>query len=159
MKALFLALALAGPADADEPLAPPADYSSRVAGVTVTAMLGPDSTRIVAAGVDWTIPHWLRFAYPSPDGQAVLALADTGNLIGTNDPAQIVLTLFRAGIAEPLTASLSALMDPADMRRTMSGYAWMDSLVWDNRGWTLTLSDGGVIRIDPATGVFSRQRP
>jgi hypothetical protein len=30
--------------------------------------------------------------------------------------------------------------------------------VWENDGWTLTLTDGGIIRIDPVTGVFTRQR-
>jgi hypothetical protein len=65
--------------------------------------------------------------------------------------------LHRAG-AEPLEAALSALMDPADMPQTVSHYAWMDGVVWENDGWTLNLTDGGIIRIDPVTGVFTRQR-
>lgn len=157
MRVALMALLVAGPALGDAPLAPAADYSTTVSGVTVTAVLATDTTRIRATGVDWIIPHWLRFVYPSPDGRAVLALADTGNLIGTNDPDQIVLTLFRAGSAEPLEASVSALMRPAALRQTMSGYAWMDGLVWENGGWTLTLTDGGVILIDPVTAVFTRQ--
>jgi hypothetical protein len=162
MSKLVLALvsALAGPAFADQPLAPPADYVSTTDGVTLSAHYAADQTRVTApGGVDWIIPRWLRFAYPSPDGHAVLALADTGNLIGTNNPDQIVLTLFRSDASDPLEAALSALMDPAALRQTMSGYAWMDGVVWENQGWTLTLTDGGIIRINPQSGVFTRQRP
>lgn len=162
MRALFLALALAllhsGPVYADTPLAPPADYRTAQDGVTLTASYGADSTRITAPeGVDWTIPHWLRFTYPSPDGRAVLALADSGNLIGTRDPDQIVLTLYRAADPEPLQATLAVLMDPALMPQTVSHYAWMQGLIWENGSWTLTLTDGGVIRIDPVSGLFTRQ--
>jgi hypothetical protein len=161
MKRLFALLVLvafrAGPLLADTPLSPPADYSTTTGGVSVTASFASDTTRISADGIDWTIPRWLRFVYTSPDGSAVLALADSGNLIGSRDPDQIVLTLYRAATPEPLTAALSALMDPAAMPQTVSHYAWMDGLVWENDGWTLTLTDGGVIRIDPGTGVFTRQ--
>jgi hypothetical protein len=159
MRGLFLSLLLwcAGQALADEPLAPAANFSTTSQGVTLTGLVDKDTTRVTAAGgVDWTIPHWLRWPYVSPDGRAVLALTDSGNLIGTRDPDQIVLTLHRTG-AEPLEAALSALMDPADMPQTVSHYAWMDGLVWENDGWTLTLTDGGIIRIDPVTGVFTRQ--
>ena len=162
MRALFLTLALAwphsGPASADTPLAPPADYTTTQDGVTLTATVGPSSTRITApGGVDWIVPHWLRFAYASPDGRAILALADSGNLIGTRDPDQIVLTLYRATDPEPLEAALSSLMDPDLMPRTVSHFAWMQGLIWENGGWTLTLTDGGLIRIDPVSGVFTRQ--
>jgi hypothetical protein len=154
----LLAWLIPGAALADEPLAPAADYVTTQGGITITATLAADSTRITAPGVDWIIPHWLRWVYPSADGRSILALTDSGNLIGTQDPDQIVLTLIRANDPEPFTATLSALMDPSAMRRTMSGYAWMDGLIWENQGWTLTLSDGGVIRIDPVSGLFQRQQ-
>ncbi len=161
MKRLFALLALltfhGGPVWADTPLLPPADYATTQGHVTVTATYDENTTRITAPGVDWTIPHWLRFVYPSPDGATVLALADSGNLTGSRDPDQIVLTLYRAATPEPLQASLAALMDPGAMPQTVSHYAWMDGLVWENDGWTLTLTDGGVIRIVPGTGVFTRQ--
>lgn len=143
---------------ADTPLLPPADFVITAQGVTLTGSVAANSTRVSGPdGQDWTIPRWLRYAYPTPEGRAVLALADSGNLIGTQDPAQIVLTLYREADPEPLEAALSALMDPADMPQTVSHYAWMTGLVWENAGWTLTLTDGGVIRIDPVSGVFTRQ--
>ena len=142
---------------ADTPLLPPADFVVYAGKITISASVTPGTTRITAPRVDWTIPHWLRFVYPSADGLAVLALADSGNLIGSRDPDQIVLTLYRAADAQPLQATLSALMDPADMPQTVSHYAWMDGLVWENGSWTLSLSDGGVIRIDPVSGIFTRQ--
>ncbi len=157
-----LAVALqfqAMPGRADTPLLPPADFTTTAAGVTLTGSVGRDSTRVTTpdGAVNWTIPRWLRFPYPSPDGLAVLALADSGNLIGTQDPDQIVITLYRAADPEPLEASLAALMDPALMPQTVSHYAWMDGLVWEDDGWTLTLTDGHQLRIDPVTGVFTRQ--
>lgn len=156
--ALFAVLGwLGGLVQADTPLLPPADYAATTGDVTVSADYSADTTRIIAPGVDWTIPHWLRFVYPSADGLAVLALADSGNLIGSRDPDQIVLTLYRATDPEPLQAALAALLDPADMPQTVSHYAWMDGLVWENGGWTLSLADGGLIRIDPVSGIFTRQ--
>ena len=155
--ALLIGVMFASPCQADSPLLPPADYSTTTGGVTVTASYDENTTRITASGIDWIIPQWLRFVYPSPDGSAVLALADSGNLIGTRNPDQIVLTLYRATESEPRQAALAALMDPAAMPQTVSHYAWMDGLVWENGGWTLSLTDGGVIRIDSVTGVFSRQ--
>lgn len=154
--AALLAL-LCGPVQADTPLLPPADYATTTSGVTVTASYAENTTRITTAEVNWTIPLWLRFVYPSPDGRAVLALADSGNLIGTADPDQIVLTLYLAADPDPLQAALAGLMDPAAMSPTMSGYVWMADLIWENGGWTLTLTDGGVIRIDPVSGIFTRQ--
>ena len=148
---------LAGLVQADTPLLPPADFVVYAGDVTITASLSQQTTQITAAGIDWTIRHWLRFVYPSADGRAVLALADSGNLISSRDPDQIVLTLYRLSDPEPLQAALSALMDPADMPQTVSHYAWMDGLVWENGGWTLSLTDGGVIRIDPVSGIFTRQ--
>lgn len=161
MRRIVLAVVLsfaAFAALADTPLAPPADFEVTIRGVTLTGSVAQGATRVTApGGVDWTIPHWLRFAYPSADGLAVLALNDGGNLIGTRDPAQIVLTLFRRDNADPLEAALSALMDPDAMPQTVSHYAWLDGVVWEDEGWTLTLSDGGVIRVNAESGVFTRQ--
>ena len=154
-----LMVLLCVPALADTPLLPPADFTTMMDAVTLTGSVADQTTRVTTAdgSVDWTIPRWLRFIYPSPNGRAVLALADSGNLIGTQDPDQIVITLYRADDPEPLEASLAALMDPADMPQTVSHFAWMDGLVWAADGWTLTLTDGQQVRIDPVTGVFARQ--
>ena len=156
---LVTILCLPAMAAADTPLLPPADFTTTIDAVTLTGSVAAQTTRVTTAdgSVDWTIPRWLRFAYPAPKGSAVLALADSGNLIGTQDPDQIVVTLYRAANPEPLAASLAALMDPADMPQTVSHYAWMDGLVWEDGGWTLTLTDGQHVRIDPLTGVFARQ--
>ena len=70
---------------------------------------------------------------------------------------ETAFSLFRRDNADPLEAALSALMDPRDMPQTVSHYAWLDGVVWENDGWTLTLSDHGIIRVNPVTNVFTRQ--
>ena len=72
---------------------------------------------------------------------------------------ETAFSLFRRDNADPLEAAFSALMDPRDMPQTVSHYAWLDGVVWENDGWTLTLSDRGIIRINPVIGVFTRQWP
>ncbi len=151
-------LVLAGSANADTPLALPADYTTTVQSATLTASVAGGFTRIIRTdgSLDWSIPRWIRFAYLSPDGRALLALADSGNLVGTVDPDQIVLTLYRATDPDPLEATLSALMNPADMPQTTSHYAWLQSISWESDGWTLELTDGQRLSVDPVSGVFTR---
>ena len=151
--ALIMALALPGAALADEPLRPPADFVHGGPAATVRGDAARNRTTITQHGVphspSWSIPVWARWYSLSPMGDAILVLSDSGNLIGSRDPDQLVMTVWYLSGERPQARpfTLSEVMDPADMPRTVSHYAWLDSLLPGETGWTLKLSDGRTIKV------------
>ncbi|WP_371226766.1 hypothetical protein [Roseovarius sp. 2305UL8-3] len=146
--ALFLLSGLFGMAHADTPLSPPADFVHETPDATVRGSVERNRTTITQHGVPhsptWAIPVWARFYSLSPTADAILVLAPGGNLLDSRDPDQIVMTVWYLEGDKPQSRPfrLAEVMNPADMPRTVSHYAWLTSYVQDETGWRLRLADG-----------------
>lgn len=149
----LLALALPVLALADEPLTPPEDFIHDTDAATVRGDVARNRTTITQHGVpgspNWSIPVWARFYSLSPLADSVLVLNPGGNLIGTRDPHQVVMTVWylEGDTVRQQPFALLEVMDPADMPQTASHYLWLESYTPTETGWRLQLADGRSITV------------
>jgi hypothetical protein len=148
IRTTLLCCVLATPVLADTPLAPPSDFENIINDAVIrgdatagTTTIGPLDGNSFAA---WTIPVWARWYWIAPSNQSALVLGPGGNLVASQDPDQIVASLYWDNAdgngARHLT--LSELMDPGDMPQTVSHYSWLNGVEPIAKGWRLHFSDG-----------------
>ena len=150
---ILLAFDLSGAALADTPLKPPADFVHETPAATVRGSVERNRTTITQHGVPhsptWAIPVWARFYSLSPLADAILVLNGGGNLLGSRDPDQIVMTVWylEGDTPQARAFTLAEVMEPSDMPRTVSHYVWLDSYEPGESGWRLRLADGRQITV------------
>ncbi len=143
----LLVFGLTGPGLADTPLTSPADYVHESAAA-VRGNVERNRTTITQHGAPhsptWAIPVWARFYSLSPMADTILVLTPSGNLLGSRDPDQIVMTVWylEGDTPQMRDFKLSEVVAPADMPRTVSHYAWLNSYEPGEVGWRLKLADG-----------------
>lgn len=148
IRATLICCALALPALADTPLAPPSDFETIINNAVIRGHVAAGTTTIAPLDGNgfaaWTIPVWARWYWVAPSNQSILVLGTGGNLIGSRDPDQIVASVYwddaDGGGVRHLT--LLDLMRPEDMPQTVSHYSWLDQVEPMAKGWRLHLSDG-----------------
>ena len=106
----------------------------------------------------WRLVDWQRVAFLSNDGKHLAACHAGLNLIPTNDPEQVMISLFNKGKLEH-QIKLKALIGNLDaLRKTVSHYDWGSciGLRADGRLRVNTVEDKQLY-IDLATGKISEK--
>ena len=149
------------PARADERLPPPQQVRVIAPGGAHVAIADPSPPRIQVFARDslgapvWTIDRYSRNPMLSDDGAALLLLPDTGGLVESDDPDQILLTPVRAPGTVVREIALGQVMSTDALQRTESWWLWHQNLDWFGAGWTVLLPSGLTALVDADTGDVS----
>ena len=152
------ALLVIGSARTDEPLPPPSEVAATSPSGAIRAVSDPKTgTRIEDVKqnkVLWRLSSWHRSMRVADDGKHLVTESDGMNLIPLDFTDDFVLlTFWRNGTKLRDTTVRDLFPDHRGLVRTVSYYAWRQTMDFDSHGrLRVSLLDGKILLFDVSTG-------